>query len=659
MKSQWQVRLAWIKPFLGAYRAPLTLALLLGLAAAAFACALMFVSGYLISGAALARGSILLLYVPIIWVRIFGGGKPILAYLERLVSHDWVLRMTSQLRLRLYEALERRERVATARGGSGPQTGEVLSALAEDIGHLQNLYLRSVFPTVIAWALYLIVLCVAGALSPALALAFGLGCAVSVIAAPIASLLVNGPHEERRRAAKAARYASLTDSVLGIADWVCSGRRDDYLAHGPESEKLARDEEHAGRRFDQRRDAIVRLSFGLTAVAVLVWAGARFGGADGVATGATVWIAAFVLGFFPLAEQFASLSAAASEGRGYLAAIDRMQALEKDGMDGDRAEANAACDIAPTQSDNLRPGGLNSCENTRHSAGGVFPQSDAFRPSSPNSRDNTRCSADGPSPAQSSSPANVLPLNGASTPNSWNIELHDAHFAYPGAARETLRGVSLAIPHGQHIAILGRSGAGKSTLARLIHGDCAPSNGAVELGGTSAQTLADRMPDLISVIQQETYLFNTTLYDNLCVGRADANRQEAQDALERVGLGPLLERLPQGLDTMVDEGGLRFSGGERHRIALARALLRDAPIVLLDEPFAGLDPITEQSLLSTLLDAFADRTLILITHHLQGIEAMDRVVFIEDGQVALDGAPDELARTNERYRRLLAFDRGM
>ena len=634
VKSHWRARFVWIKPFLGAYRAPLALALLLGLAAAAFACALMFVSGYLISGAALARGSILLLYVPIIWVRIFGGGKPILAYLERLVSHDWVLRMTSRLRLRLYEALERRERVATTRSGNGPQTGEVLSALAEDIGHLQNLYLRSVFPTIIAWALYLIVLCAAGALSLALALIFGLGCAVSVIAASIASLLVNGPREESRRAAKAARYAGVTDSVLGIADWVCSGRRDDYLAHGSESEKQARNEERAGRRFDRRRDALVRLSFGLTAVAVLAWAGVRFGGADGAAAGATVWIAAFMLGFFPLAEQFAPLSAAASEGRGHLAAIDRMQALEGDGADGNRAEAGTARDMVSPRSDNLRPGGLNSCENAQRSA-------------------------DGLSLAQGPSPANAFPLNGTPAPNGWNIELRDVHFVYPGTARETLQGVSLTIPYGQHVAILGRSGAGKSTLARLIHGDCAPSAGTVELGGASTRALASRMPDLISVIQQETYLFNTTLYDNLCVGRANASRQEAQDALERVDLGPLLERLPQGLDTMVDEGGLRFSGGERHRIALARALLRDAPVVLLDEPFAGLDPITEQALLSTLLDAFANRTLILITHHLQGIEAMDRVVFIEDGQVALDGAPDELAQTSERYRRLLAFDRGM
>ena len=585
MRPRWRARFAWIAPFLSVYRVPLALSLVLGLAAAVFSCALMFASGYLISGTAEARGSILLLYVPIIYVRIFGGGKPILAYLERLVSHDWVLRMTSRLRLRLYEALERRGRTGTG-GPHNMQTGKVLGVLAEDIGHLQNLYLRSIFPTVIAWLLYLVILCVAGFFDPVFALAFGLGCAVSIVAAPLASLLINGAREERRKTAKGELYASLTDGVPGIADWVCSGRREDYLRRGIEARERAHEAEQAGRHFDRRRDLVVRLSFGLTAVAILAWAGEHFGGAGNVASGATIWIAAFVLGFFPLAEQFAPVSAAASEGRGHLAAIDRMHGLEEEG-EGRSTDADTA------------------------------------------------------------------------SPDRYDLSLRGLHFTYPHSAREALNGIDLSIPAGQHVAILGRSGAGKSTLAALLHGDLTPSAGTIKLGDTPCARLRTHMPDLMSVIQQETYLFNTTLFDNLCVAKADITRDEAKTALERVGLRPLLEQLPQGLDTIVDEGGLRFSGGERHRIALARALLRDTPIELLDEPFAALDPRTEQALFDTLLDVFDDRTLILITHHLQGIEAMDRVVFIEDGQIELDGSPAELERTSERYRKLLAFDRGL
>ena len=222
-----------------------------------------------------------------------------------------------------------------------------------------------------------------------------------------------------------------------------------------------------------------------------------------------------------------------------------------------------------------------------------------------------------------------------------------------------LRGIDLEIPFGQKIAILGRSGAGKSTLAALIRGDLTPQRGAATLGGVPCAAVGDGMARHLGVIQQRTYLFNATLLDNLRIGNPDASEDEVREALVRVGLGGLLERLPQGLATMVDEAGMRFSGGERHRIALARVLLQGAPIVLLDEPFAALDPLTEQALLDTLLDVFADRTLILVTHHLQGVSALDRVVFLADGRVSMDGAPADLERGNAHYRRLLELERGI
>ena len=178
------------------------------------------------------------------------------------------------------------------------------------------------------------------------------------------------------------------------------------------------------------------------------------------------------------------------------------------------------------------------------------------------------------------------------------------------------------------------------------------------LGGVPCAALGDGMARYLGVIQQRTYLFNATLLENLRIGNPDATEAEVREALVRVGLGELLERLPQGLNIMVDEAGKRFSGGERHRIALARVLLQGAPIVILDEPFAALDPITERELLDTLLDVFADRTLILITHHLQGVSKFDRVVFIADGAVSLDGTPADLERESAYYRRLLALDRG-
>lgn len=166
------------------------------------------------------------------------------------------------------------------------------------------------------------------------------------------------------------------------------------------------------------------------------------------------------------------------------------------------------------------------------------------------------------------------------------------------------------------------------------------------------------MACMVGIIEQKPHLFNQTLRENLLVGRVDATDAELERVLDDVGLTPLLNRLSCGLDTVVDEAGLRFSGGERHRIALARVLLARVPVVVLDEPFAGLDPATERALVEVMFKTLGGRTVIMITHHLQGVSLCDRVVLLEDGVFALDGAPADLARTSDRYRRLLALDAG-
>lgn len=576
----------WVAPYLARHRLQLGVAIILGITAGAFACALMVTSGYLVSASAAHPDSILLLFVPLILVRVFGVGKPVIAYIERLASHDWVLRMTSDLRRRLYLSLER-----TA--GANRQVGDVMGALSEDIGHLQNLYLRSVFPLIVGGALYLMAAVCLGAIDLRMGLFFAAGCGVAAIIAPAVSLWAGAERERDRKQAKRDLYTELADNVLGIADWTCSGRRQDYLARHLDLQQRSSACEIAARRFDRRRDLLVQASFGCVAFAILLWAAGRFGGQPAAVSDAANWIAAFCLGFFPLTDEFSQLPGAAVEGAGHLGALEHLASVAStSGAPADRAPMQEAAPCAPV----------------------------------------------GSKPA---------------------IALQDAAFRYPDAPADALDAIGLSIPYGQHIAILGRSGAGKSTLKAIIHGDLSPTRGSIEIDGAPSYSLGEQMPRIMSVVHQDPYLFGTTLYDNLCVGRASATREEALDALDKVGLSNLVSSLPQGIDTMVDEGGLRFSGGERHRIALARILLADAPIVMLDEPFAGLDPVTESKLLATLLDVFADKTLIMITHHLKGIEHMDRVVFLENGSIALDGAPVDLKHTSARYRDLVAFDQGL
>ena len=224
-----------------------------------------------------------------------------------------------------------------------------------------------------------------------------------------------------------------------------------------------------------------------------------------------------------------------------------------------------------------------------------------------------------------------------------------------------LSNVSLTIERGQKVAILGASGSGKSTLLHLIRGDLAPSSGTVTLGGVPATELnaAGRIHQYVGYMQQSSYLYAQTLRGNLKVGNPKVTDDQAIKVLQEVCLQPLLDRLPDGLDTLVDEAGLRFSGGERQRIALARLLLAQTPVVLLDEPTVSLDPLTEAKLLDTAFEVLADRTVIMVTHHLCGIEHMDRVLLVQDGRILLDGSPQELAQSSELFQRLLAFDRGM
>ncbi|GIQ65947.1 hypothetical protein PACILC2_45150 [Paenibacillus cisolokensis] len=161
-----------------------------------------------------------------------------------------------------------------------------------------------------------------------------------------------------------------------------------------------------------------------------------------------------------------------------------------------------------------------------------------------------------------------------------------------------------------------------------------------------------------SVLNQKPHLFHTSIANNIRLGRSDASEDEIRHAIRRVGLEGLVSSLPAGIDTPMEEAGSRFSGGERQRIALARILLQPSPVVLLDEPTTGLDRETELDLIQTLFQVLEDRTVVWFTHRLTGMEAMDEILFLERGTVAMRGTHEELMNRYERYRRLYQLDHG-
>ncbi|MDD6738843.1 MAG: thiol reductant ABC exporter subunit CydC [Coriobacteriaceae bacterium] len=602
----------WVRPFLKRYLKALLASLGLGLATMVFAAGLMFTSGFLISDAAEQPAlGLFSLLVPLGLVQVFGVGKPFLGYLERLASHDWVLRLTSAMRTRLYRSLEREGVFWMATR----KAGEVLGLLAGDIGHLQNLYLRCVFPLMTAWGLWLLASLLVGLFTPLFGLFMLLGLGVLALLMPLVSVLINGARQMRAKELSNRLYDSAADDVAGLADWTFSGRRDDYLARLMEPDAQLNAVEARSARSLRRINAAGQIVFCALSICLLCWAALHFGNmaqaaaATGVPARPADFIAAFVLGFFPLLEAFEPLPGAALQAGAHLDSLERLNALDEVEDDGDGSAAG--------------PGSAQ-----RESAAAAQAQGEAAG----------RAAAAG---------------LGAEPPV---LDFDDVSFAYPGQPL-LLRGVSLRVKPGEKLAVLGPSGAGKSTLLSLARGDLSPTAGRVTLGGADTAALGDAICSQLGLIQQSTYLFNRSLFANLSLGDRSITRDAAAAALQAVGLGPLLASLPKGLDTMVSEAGHNFSGGERHRIALARVLLKDTPVVMLDEPTVSLDPLTEHALLEDLFTVLEGRSVVMVTHHLAGIERMDRVVFIEDGRIALEGSPAELARSSARFQQLLAFDR--
>jgi len=237
------------------------------------------------------------------------------------------------------------------------------------------------------------------------------------------------------------------------------------------------------------------------------------------------------------------------------------------------------------------------------------------------------------------------------SPSGISLKMENIRFSYPQRPEPVLQHFSLSLNAGEHLALLGPTGCGKSSLLALITRGWEAQQGSISLNDSDLTTWDEAsLRRRISVVTQRVHLFSQTLRDNLLLAKPDASDEQLVDALNKVGLAHLAEH-SEGLNAWMGDGGRPLSGGELRRLAIARALLHDGDLWLLDEPTEGLDASTEQQILALLQHVTRGKTLIMVTHRLSGLDAMDRICVMDQGQIIESGSHAELISKAGRYWR--------
>ena len=559
----------------------MTLVVILGILSTVSGAALMYVSGFLISKSSLRIGNILMLQVPTVLTRTFSLSQSTFAYLQRLASHNLVLGIIEKMRSRVYKILEPH----ALKLKKEYKSGDLLGLIAEDIEHLQNIYLKTIFPSIVSLVLYVIFVTLMFGYDMSYAILATLFGLFIIFIVPFVSLTFTRRNFQVMKEAKYDLYKNFTSAIFGISDWISSNRVNDFMNEYQEKETRLLKKETKIKIFVHFRENLVNFIAGLT-VFYMIYSCWSMTLNDSIEN---VYIASFCMMALSVMSVSVMTSEAVAHIPGYEVSIKRVKdfyANEQDDVDIDKALENKEGNV---------------------------------------------------------------------------IDIENVTFAYENG-KNVLDNISLSIKKGEKVAILGRSGVGKSTLVKLLTGTYTDYTGSISvLGKVPTEKM---LGTKISLLNQKPYLFDMTIRENLKLALLDKKEEVTDDeinskieeSLEKSQLTRLISELPEGINTNVFETGSRFSGGERQRIAFARTLIQNNELLLLDEPTVGLDPKTEHELLKTIFETNRDKTIVWITHHLNSIKYMDRIIFIKDGKVEMNGTHEELYQTNEKYRKLYDMD---
>jgi thiol reductant ABC exporter CydC subunit len=531
----------------------LLLAALLSLLSMLSGVALLATSAYLIQRAS-QQPPILSLVVATVGVRFFSLLRSLSRYLERLATHDAVLRLLEDTRAGLFARLVPLAPAAL----DHDRSGDVTRRLVADVDSLQDMYARSLLPPVVAAA----AVGVAGAI---LALASG-QLAVAVVAAALAGVvavsagaaLTARSAAERSAGLAGSLAAEVTDTVQGLADLVGMGAVESRVSRIEELDNALRRQAQRLAWSRALSAGFVTLATGMTVVAALV-AGVLAASA-GVVPAITVGVVAIAA--MAMTEPLSLLSPAVDGVRVALASGRRLLDIE-----------------------------------------------------------------DRPVPV-------VDPASPLTLPSGGDVVLEALSMRYRPDAQPALDRVSLRLTPGRAVGIRGPSGSGKSSLAQVLVRFRNFESGTLSIGGVDVRRLAqDDVRRHVGLVSQDAHVFATSILENLRLARPGASDAEVRAAADRAQLVPWIDSLPEGWDTAVGENGARVSGGQRRRLALARALLADFPVLVLDEPTEALDEATAARVMAEIMAASRDRAVLVTSHRDADLTAMDEVYAMEAGRL--------------------------
>ncbi|MGP3960462.1 amino acid ABC transporter ATP-binding/permease protein [Nonomuraea sp. 3N208] len=572
-------------------------AVLAGAAADLAGLGLIAAAAWLITRAA-QQPPLAALSVAIVATRAFATSKGVFRYVERLTGHDVALRAQAGTREDLYRALIPPQQ--PRHGGA-----DLLSRMVDDTEAVQDLLVRCLLPAAAAAMAGLAAVIIGLTILPVAALVLVAGLALAGALLPAGTAAGARRWSARIAPARAALAGRAADLVHGSADLAAYGADDEALAKAMAADGALAALERRQARVHAAALAGGTLVQGLTVAAVVLLAQGAGVGSVGTAVLALTALVSF--------EPVLPLAAAGERMAGITAALRRLREV--------RSAAPAVADPdAPTP----RPEDPLTIEIddlvVRH-APRLTDQDDTTPP----------------------------PHDGRPTPLDRRPADHATSAAHDG--RPALDGVSLRLTPGKRVAVVGPSGAGKSTLLAALMRLIEPESGHVRVNGVDIRDLAgDDVRTLMTGLTQDPYIFRATLRDNLRLAGPEAGDETLRRAVQDARLDGWVERT--GWDAELGEDGRTVSGGQLQRLALARALLYDPPVLLLDEPAEALDEETADRLMSDLLDVTRDRTTVLVTHRLKGLESVDEIVVLEEGRVVQRGRHDELVAVPGYYRDL-------